>query len=39
MYLGRHYPIDVATGILCGVIFAAAGYWLYKFLMKRLSHV
>lgn len=37
MYLGRHYPLDVLTGILCGILFAAACYWLYKFLMRRIS--
>ena len=33
-YLGHHYPIDVLTGILCGIIFADACYWLYKFLIR-----
>ena len=36
-YLGHHYPIDVLTGIICGVIFAAAGYWLYKLLMRKYT--
>ena len=36
-YLGHHYPLDVLTGILCGAAFAAAGYCLYKFLMRFLN--
>ena len=35
-YLGQHYPIDVLTGVVCGIIFSLAGYWLYKFLMRKL---
>jgi undecaprenyl-diphosphatase len=35
-YLGHHYPIDVLTGIFCGIIFADACYWLYKFLMRLI---
>ena len=35
MYLGRHYPLDVLCGILCGVLFAVACYWLYKFAIRR----
>lgn len=38
-YLGQHYPIDVLTGIICGIIFSLAGYWLYKFLMRRFARV
>lgn len=37
MYLGRHYPLDVLCGILCGLLFAAVCYWLYKFLMRRIA--
>lgn len=33
MYLGHHFPLDVLTGILCGIIFAAACYLLYGYLM------
>jgi len=35
MYLGRHYPLDVLTGILSGILFAAAAYALYRFLIRR----
>ena len=33
-YLGQHYPLDVLTGIACGLIFAAASYWLCKVLLR-----
>jgi len=33
MYLGHHFPLDVLTGILCGIIIAAACYLLYGYLM------
>ena len=37
MYLGQHFPLDVLTGILSGIIFAAANYALYKFAMRALA--
>lgn len=36
-YLGHHYPIDVLTGVLSGILFATLGLWLYRILMKRIS--
>jgi undecaprenyl-diphosphatase len=36
-YLGHHYPIDVLTGILCGIIFALLGLWIYRFLMRKIA--
>ena len=39
MYLGHHFPLDVLTGILCGTIFAAGAYFLYKFIIRRFAAV
>ena len=37
MYLGRHFPLDVAAGIACGALFAFAAYWLYKYLIRKIN--
>jgi len=36
IYLGVHYPIDVSTGYLMGVIIGVCFYKLFKFCFKRV---
>lgn len=35
IYLGVHYPGDVLTGILIGIILGFFFYWLQQFLLKK----
>lgn len=38
MFLGLHYPSDILCGIICGIVFSIAAYYLYTFLYKKISH-
>lgn len=30
IYLGRHYPIDIMVGLICGLCTGSLTYWLYR---------
>ena len=34
IYLGVHFPIDVTTGYIMGILFGNLFYWLYSLLYK-----
>ncbi len=37
LYLGMHYPFDVVTGLLWGLLTGALVYWVYYAIYKRIS--
>lgn len=38
VYLGKHYPLDILTGILFGTLIAMICYWFYhKYEIKKIN--
>ena len=35
IYLGLHYPIDIFTGYLCGIIYGFLVFKCYQFILKK----
>lgn len=39
IYLGKHYPIDIACGIVCGALVGICCYRLFEYYRKRKSNI